>query len=730
MGIRYRKKIKILPGVSLNIGKNGLTSATIGKRGASINIGSKGTYVNTGIPGSGLSARTKVSSTSEYNTGQRKSGGCLRKFGIFVGVVLTIMPIIDLFYEDPTTPQDYDPLFTFLVGVAILVYCFRNPIQILLELIFDLIKERQKRNEVLSEVRTVKNLDKDVSTLSNECEDHAHTIKEESQEINPTYRQVSSASHLIEPPTPVKEISKTCEDHDSIKEDSGPYDPKNELNRYVNPPTSLLGDCVDPRPSISSNEIEELKARIIQILKSIGITTKLINVIAGPSITFFEIIPAPNVAVSVFRKHEEDIIMSLCPKGGRLIAPIPGKFAIGLEIPNSSAQVVPIGSLINSKSYQDSIYELPVALGISAENEMLTVDLAKLPHVLIAGNTGQGKTSCLNTIIISLLLKKHPADLKFLLIDTKKIEFSIYEPIGNNFLAQLSDSESPIITDVSAAITALESLCHEMDARFELLKSARCRNIKEYNRKFCDRHLLPTEGHKFLPNIVVVIDEFAELMTSNERKADFFVMSLAQRAHIVGIHVIISTQNYSSSVISNELLAKFLTRIVFRTSHTSDDESILGVRGGTNLIGRGDMLFQADSELTRVQCAFVDTPEIVAVTKHIESQQSYSLPYELPLVTDDSAGEKEGMSNQDNRITFEQVASFVVNTQSGSTSKIQRQFSVGFNRAGRLMEQLEEAGIVGPQMGNKPRQVLVQSEIDLQQILAHMKEKSINFDYV
>lgn len=507
-----------------------------------------------------------------------------------------------------------------------------------------------------------------------------------------------------------------------------PYDPRADLERYKFPPIDLLEKHSSSARPATAEELNANKDRIIEVLRNFGVEISKITATVGPTITLYEITPAAGVRIAKIRNLEDDIALSLSALGIRIIAPIPGKGTIGIEVPNKSPQVVSMESIVNTKRFQETKYELPIALGKTITNEMFMVDLAKMPHLLVAGATGQGKSVGLNAIITSLLYKKHPSELKIVMIDPKKVEFSMYNPLLRHFLAQTPDSDEPVVTDVKKVINTLKSLCQEMDDRYDLLKAARCRNIKEYNEKFCNRHLLPTEGHKYLPYIVVIIDEFGDLIMTAGKEIELPIARIAQLARAVGIHMVIATQSPRATIITGKIKANFPARMAFRVSQGIESQTILDRRGANNLIGRGDMLFQAGSELTRVQCAFVDTPEVVAIVKHIESQQACPEIFELPLVADDGSDGMEGISSQNGESTFEQVARFVVNTQMGSTSKIQRTFSVGFNRAGRLMDQLEEAGIVGPQQGSRPRQVLVQSEIELQQILSQLRANGVNFE--
>lgn len=510
--------------------------------------------------------------------------------------------------------------------------------------------------------------------------------------------------------------------------DLGPYDPKLDLERYKYPPIELLEKHTSNAMPTTKEELEANKNRIIQVLSNFDVKISSISATVGPTVTLYEITPAPGVRIAKIRNLEDDIALSLSALGIRIIAPIPGKGTIGIEVPNARPQVVSMESIINTQKFRETKYELPIALGKTITNEIFMVDLAKMPHLLVAGATGQGKSVGLNAIITSLLYKKHPSELKIVMVDPKKVEFSMYNPIINHFLAQVPDAEEPVITDVKKVINTLKSLCVEMDERYDLLKTAMCKNIKEYNAKFCNRQLNPEKGHKYLPYIVVIIDEFGDLIMTAGKEIELPIARIAQLARAVGIHMIIATQSPRATIITGKIKANFPARMAFRVSQGVESQTILDRRGANNLIGRGDMLFQGGNELTRVQCAFVDTPEVEAISRFIAEQQGYSGPFELPLVADDGSDGMEGISSTDGSSTFEQVARYVVNNQMGSTSKIQRMFSVGFNRAGRLMDQLEEAGIVGPQMGSKPREVLVHSEMELNTILQALKEAGQHFE--
>ena len=459
--------------------------------------------------------------------------------------------------------------------------------------------------------------------------------------------------------------------------------------------------------------------RIVHVLQTFGVEISNIKATIGPTITLYEVIPAPGVRITKIKNLEDDIALSLSALGIRIIAPIPGKGTIGIEVPNAKPQMVSMESIINSKKFQTSEYELPIALGKTITNEVFMVDLAKLPHLLVAGATGQGKSVGLNAIITSLLYKKHPAELKLVMVDPKKVEFSVYNPIVNHFLAQVEgneDTEEPIITDVNKVIQTLKSLCVEMDTRYDLLKRARARNVKEYNEKFKNRELNPEHGHKFMPYIVVIIDEFGDLIMTAGREIELPIARIAQLARAVGIHMIIATQRPTTNIITGTIKANFPARMAFKVASVVDSRTILDRTGANQLVGKGDMLFLSGSEPVRVQCAFVDTPEVENIASFIACQQSYHHPFPLPEVAleGDEGGEGPDVDMNHLDPMLPEVARMVVTEQSGSTSMIQRKFSIGYNRAGRLMDQLEKVGIVGPAKGSKPREVLCATETELQ----------------
>lgn len=504
-----------------------------------------------------------------------------------------------------------------------------------------------------------------------------------------------------------------------------PYDPKLDLENYRYPTLDLLKHYAIDTSHIDMEEQRQNKDKIIKVLGSFGVGISSIKATVGPTVTLYEITPAEGVRISKIRNLEDDIALSLSALGIRIIAPIPGKGTVGIEVPNAHPQMVSMESVINSRKFQESTMELPMALGRTITNEIFMADLAKMPHLLVAGATGQGKSVGLNAIITSLLYKKHPAELKLVMVDPKKVEFSVYNPIVNHFLAQVDgnqDTEEPIITDVNKVIQTLKSLCLEMDTRYDLLKAARVRNVKEYNEKFKERRLNPEKGHRFMPYIVVVIDEFGDLIMTAGKEIELPIARIAQLARAVGIHMIIATQRPTTNIITGTIKANFPARMAFKVSAMVDSRTILDRPGANQLVGKGDMLFQAGGEDVRVQCAFVDTPEVENIASFIATQQSYNAPFPLPHVEmegDEGGGADVDMGNLDPM--FEEVARLVVSTQQGSTSMIQRKFSIGYNRAGRLMDQLEAAGIVGPAHGSKPREVLCMGDIELDMLLSNMR---------
>ena len=498
-----------------------------------------------------------------------------------------------------------------------------------------------------------------------------------------------------------------------------PYDPRLDLSHYKFPTLDLLKHYDNDAPPIDKAEQEANKNRIIKVLQDFGIEIDTINATVGPTITLYEITPAAGVRISKIRNLEADIALSLAALGIRIIAPIPGKGTIGIEVPNAKPVMVSMESILNSKKFAESKMELPVALGRTITNEVFMFDLAKMPHLLVAGATGQGKSVGLNAVITSLLYKKHPAELKLVMVDPKMVEFSIYAPIIKHFLAKMPDETDAIITDTTKVIHTLKSLCIEMDNRYELLKNANVRSVIEYNNMFKDRKLNPEKGHRYLPYIVVVIDEFGDLIMTAGKDIEMPIARIAQKARAVGIHMIIATQRPTTNIITGTIKANFPARMAFRVSSMIDSRTILDRPGANQLIGRGDLLFLSGSDPVRVQCAFVDTPEVNAICQYISRQQGYTEAYPLPEYVDENEGGPVDGGVEMGKFDpmFAEAARLVVVNQSGSTSLIQRKFAIGYNRAGRLMDQLEATGIVGKADGSKPRPVLVTDEVQLDRIL-------------
>ena len=502
-----------------------------------------------------------------------------------------------------------------------------------------------------------------------------------------------------------------------------PINPKEPFTRYKYPTLNLLKKYEDDGVSIDEEEQRANKNRIIEVLGNFGVQIKTIRATVGPTITLYEIQPAEGVRISKIKNLEDDIALSLAALGIRIIAPIPGKGTIGIEVPNANPKIVSMESTLNSKKFQETKMELPIALGKTITNEVFMVDLAKIPHLLVAGATGQGKSVGLNAIITSLLYKKHPNELKLVLIDPKKVEFSVYSRITNKFMAALADEEEPIITDVTKVVRTLNSLCVLMDSRYDLLKKAGARNIKEYNQKYINHKLRLTDGHEYMPYIVVIIDEFGDLIMTAGKEVELPIARIAQLARAVGIHMIIATQRPTTSIITGNIKANFPGRVAFKVTSAIDSKTILDRTGANQLIGRGDMLYLNGQEPVRVQCAFVDTPEIERINEFIQEQPGPIEPMELPEPANNEGG-SSGSGTVDAKNLdpfFEEAAHAIVLSQQGSTSMIQRRFSIGYNRAGRLMDQMEEAGIVGAAQGSKPREVLIQDENQLNNLLLQLR---------
>ena len=554
--------------------------------------------------------------------------------------------------------------------------------------------------------------------------------EEENPEKFPFEQPQVSNEETVEPAQPEVEIVEAIEEEETpftigdnhTEEDEAykgptlePYNPRLDLENYKFPHLNLLDHYDDTDNNIDMEEQNANKDRIIEVLRSFDIEISSIKASVGPTVTLYEITPAQGIRIAKIRNLEDDIALSIAALGIRIIAPIPGKGTIGIEVPNAKPRIEPMQAILNSKKFQETTMELPIALGKTITNEVYMVDLAKAPHMLIAGATGQGKSVGLNAIVTSLLYKKHPAELKFVIVDPKKVEFSVYAPIEKHFLAKLPDGDDAIITDVTKVVQTLNSLCVEMDTRYDLLKKAGCRNVKEYNAKFIERKLNPEKGHHFMPYIVIIIDEFGDLIMTAGKEVELPICRIAQLARAVGIHAIIATQRPTTNIITGTIKANFPARVAFRVAAMMDSRTILDRSGAQQLIGKGDMLYLQGNDPVRVQCAFVDTPEVERIANYISKQQGYPCAFELPEVQSEE-GESSAADVDMTRLDpmFREAAELVVAHQQGSTSLIQRKFSIGYNRAGRIMDQLERAGIVGPTQGSKARDVLCVDLTDLQ----------------
>jgi DNA segregation ATPase FtsK/SpoIIIE, S-DNA-T family len=506
----------------------------------------------------------------------------------------------------------------------------------------------------------------------------------------------------------------------------GEYDPTLDLSGYQFPSIDLLeAYSTGNEPGVNAEELNLNKNRIVETLGNYGIAIDKIKATIGPTVTLYEIIPAAGVRISKIKNLEDDIALSLSALGIRIIAPIPGKGTIGIEVPNQNPEMVPMRTLIASEKFQKSPMDLPVALGKTISNEIFIADLAKMPHLLMAGATGQGKSVGLNAILVSLLYKKHPSQIKFVLVDPKKVELTLFNKIERHFLAKLPDSAEAIITDTKKVVHTLSSLCTEMDTRYDLLKDAQVRNLKEYNAKFISRKLNPENGHRFLPYIVLVVDEFADLIMTAGKEVEAPIARLAQLARAIGIHLIIATQRPSVNIITGTIKANFPSRIAFRVTSKIDSRTILDSGGAEQLIGRGDMLYSTGNDLIRLQCAFVDTPEVEKITDFIGSQRAYPSAYLLPEFIDEAAEGRTELDDGDRDALFEDAARIIVQHQQGSASLLQRKLKLGYNRAGRIVDQLEAAGIIGPFEGSKAREVLIKDALSLEEKLASGKKNDV-----
>ncbi|MBC6998462.1 DNA translocase FtsK [Cytophaga sp. FL35] len=554
---------------------------------------------------------------------------------------------------------------------------------------------------------------KDIPSLKKE-----ETAKDDFEVTVPVEEEEEQLSMEVEKIVEEKEEKDNIAD--KLVEDFGEFDPTLELGNYKFPTIELLDQHgATGGITINQEELEENKNKIVETLKNYKIGISQIKATIGPTVTLYEIVPEAGIRISKIKNLEDDIALSLAALGIRIIAPIPGKGTIGIEVPNKNASIVSMRSVIASSKFQKAEMQLPIAFGKTISNETFVVDLAKMPHLLMAGATGQGKSVGLNAVLTSLLYKKHPAEVKFILVDPKKVELSIYNKIERHFLAKLPDSEEAIITDNAKVINTLNSLCIEMDNRYELLKTAMVRNLKEYNAKFKARKLNPNDGHKYLPYIVLVIDEFADLIMTAGKEVETPIARLAQLARAIGIHLIIATQRPSVNVITGIIKANFPARIAFRVTSKIDSRTILDTQGADQLIGRGDMLYTQGNDVTRIQCAFVDTPEVDKITEYIGSQRAYPEAHELPEYSGEESGTSIDYEIADRDAMFREAAEVIVTAQQGSASLIQRKLKLGYNRAGRIIDQLEAAGIVGPFEGSKARQVLVTDLVALDHLLSN-----------
>lgn len=702
MGLRYRKRIKIAPGIYINISKSGM-STTIGPRGANVNIGKNGTYINAGIPGTGLYERQRIDKTSrsasqlQYTDSVSNTSITSRNGRIVFGVLSIIFICAVIFFNVET------------ILIRIIILC----VSLLLIFLLAMQSSREKTEETDS-----------MTKLDDESdENHIRMISGDEKRERQTNQMVECPeqgnARITDEPAPEGTDFTNIHAMES-------YDPKLDLENYKYPIVDLLYHYDDTLNAIDMEEQRNNKERIKTVLRNFRVEIMPnMKTTIGPTITLYEFTLAPGINVSKLRGLEDDIAMALCAPHVRIIAPIPGKGTIGIEVPNAKPYIVSMESILNSRKFKESDYELPMALGKTIANEVFMFDLAKAPNVLISGSTGQGKSVTLNAIITSLLYKKHPAELKLVLMDSYGIEFGVYSQIANHFLATLQD-EPPIVSNSTQAVRMLNSLCKEMDARYYLLRMAQVRTVKDYNLKFRDRQLNPANGHRFMPYIVVVIDEYGDFITGKGQEFEMPMVRLAQYARAVGIHLIISTKRPTNDIITGSIKTNFPTRISFRVPERIDSQVILDCNGAEELLGNGDMLFRAGKSIDciRIQGAIVETPETQDIVGFISRQQSYSSPYLLPDPYYYSQDDDEGLNDVDMTHLdpmFEDAARVIISEQNGNTAMIQRKFSIGYNRACRLMDQLEKAGIVGPAKGSKPRDVLCANEEQLMRIMDNLR---------
>ena len=562
----------------------------------------------------------------------------------------------------------------------------------------------------------------DVDTFENDDEVFEDDDQDKEEEViyseNSGAAENESANNNVNEEKKIKlKVEKRIDEKTSSTLSSEVYDPELDLSNYKYPKVDLLNESDNKKIQVSKEELLSNQEKIKETLRNFKIEIASMKATIGPTVTLYEIVPQAGIKISKIKNLEDDIALSLSALGIRIIAPIPGKGTIGIEVPNKNREIVSLRSVMKTEKFIKSNYELPLILGKTISNEVLLADLTKMPHILVAGATGQGKSVGLNVMLSSLLFKKHPSILKFVLIDPKKVELSLFNKIEKHFLAKLPDVEEPIITETKKVVHTLKSLCTEMDVRYNLLKDAQARNLKEYNKKFINRRLNPNEGHRYLPYIVLVIDELADLMMTAGKEIETPIARLAQLARAIGIHLIIATQRPSVNVITGVIKANFPTRISFKVTSNMDSRTILDVKGAEQLVGLGDMLFSSGSDIIRLQCPYVDTPEIEKICDHIKTQRGYVSAYLLPEYIDENEKQIADIDLSDRDPLFEDAARLIVSSQTGSTSLLQRKLKLGYNRAGRLTDQLEVAGIVGPSEGSKPRQVLIQDEYSLEKLL-------------
>lgn len=840
MGWRYRKRIKILPGIHINISKSGI-STNVGVKGASVTFGPKGTYVNAGLPDTGLYRRDKVNGngitkyptenyhnhdeipqsmlvaeeydkttsilaynplhyiffflslffpiaafvwylnglnmiysslinavfqtiwglaiilnmsvkedTSSYKIKPIKDvsehfikreiqGHWIRCSLCVIIITLNLFPLLSMSgafvkmfigYE-----KTWDGGFISILMTLIVVYLWISALKKEKKFIIPLNDALLLKDEKGSSLLTVPQTNEECKTTNDEIIKESNVNITHETAVIETPQEGSKAESCSQEKNIRNEVSKDYsnanippatespdkEDGVICLEELEPYDPKRDLENYHYPTLDLLKKYDDDGlPHIDMEEQTANKNRIVDTLRNFGVEISSLKATVGPRFTLYEITPVPGVSIYKIRGSEDDIALQLGTQSVRIIAPIPGKGTVGIEVPNMKVSIASIESILNSKKFQESTMELPCALGKTITNEVFMFDLTRAPHVLIAGSTGQGKSVAINALITSLLYKKHPAELKFVLMDPCVIELGVYEMIERHFLAALCNDPSVVINS-RQAVETLNSLCREMDVRYDLLKMAFARNIKEYNRKFIDRHLNPEIGHKFMPYIVVIIDEYANFISETGKEFELPLARLAQLARAVGIHMIISTKRPTNDIITGTIKSNFSTRISFRVPESVDSRVILDREGAERLLGNGDMLYVNGGEPVRVQCAYIDTLETERICQFISQQQGYISPFELPdpyFDENEYGGESRDVDMQHLDPMFEDAARLIVREQSGSTSLIQRKFAIGYNRAGRLMDQLEKAGIVGAAHGSRPREVLIMDDMSLENLLS------------